>query len=160
MTVFSRLLSLLHGGKDGKITETKAEVEQKPTKEQIMDVVGRFKLNAADRLFVKPEDEPTIAFLERLGLLKTESEFSLSPKTGQIEQRRFARWLSWNCEDCVNYFVGDLREKVSLAGGERVFHGVRQCEKGFSLQFTDPRKGKRCPFFEDKRLMEALNGVN
>ena len=155
--MFKALQQLLGRNKDVAFEE-KAEVSevQKPTREEILAVVGRFKLNAADRLVVKQEDEPSVDFLERLGLVKTEVEYSLNLKTGQIEQRRLARWLSWNCGDCVNYFVGDLREKVSLAGGERVLRGVRQCQKGFSLQFTDPRKGKRCAFFEDKRLKGAL----
>jgi hypothetical protein len=152
--MFKALQQLL-GRKDVAVEEKAAEVtEQKPTKEQIMAVVGRFKLNAADRLVVKPEDEPTIDFLERLGLLKTGSEFSLSPKTGQIEQRRFARWLSWRCEDCVNYFVGDLKTKPSLVADEVVLKNVPQCRKGFSMEFRDGRKGKRCPYFEDKRLKE------
>jgi hypothetical protein len=154
--MLSRLLALVHG-KDEKITETKVETTvEKPTKEQIMAVVGRFKLNAADRLFVKPEDGPSVDFLERLGLVKTESEFSLSPKTGQIEQRRFARWLSWNCEDCVNFFVGDMKTKPSLVADEVVLKNVPQCRRGFSMEFRDGRKGKRCPYFEDKRLKEAL----
>jgi hypothetical protein len=153
---------MLHGLRKskGEVKETEQPKEMpKPSKDAIMNVFQRFKLNAADRLVVKPEDEPVIGLLEGLGLLKTESEYSLNPRTGRVEERKIARWLSWNCEDCVNFFVDDLREKVSLVGGERVLHGVRQCKRGFSLQFTDTRKGKRCPFFEHKRLKEALNDV-
>jgi len=108
-------------------------------------------------LVVKKEDEPTIKFLEGLGLLTTEVEYSLNPRAGVVEQRKMARWLSWRCEDCVNYFVGDLKETVSLVGGERVFKNVRQCKKGFSLQFTDSKKGKRCPHYRSKRLLGVLN---
>lgn len=156
--MFRTLQQLIHGGKKEE-PDVKAETTmEKPTKEAVVDVFQRFKLNAGDRLLVKPEDEPVIAFLEGLGLLKTESEFSLSPKTGQIEQRKMARWLSWRCEDCVNFFIGDLREKVSLVGGERVLHGVRQCKKGFDLMFMDGKKAKRCPHYRDKRLLSLLGG--
>jgi hypothetical protein len=121
-----------------------------------MNVVGRFKLNAGDRLVVKPEDEPVISFLEGLGLLTTEVEYSLNPRTGVVEQRKIARWISWRCEDCVNFFVGDLKTKPSLVADEVVLKNVKQCRRGFSMEFRDGRKAKRCPYFEDKRLKEAL----
>jgi len=157
--MLSKLLSLVHGGKkeEPEVTAEKTEMP-KPAREQIMDVVGRFKLNAADRLFVKPEDEPTIGFLGSLGLLTTETEYSLNLKTGQTKQRKMARWLSWRCEDCVNFFVGDMKTKPSLVADEVVLKNVPQCRKGFSTGFRDARKGKRCPFFEHKRLKEALDG--
>jgi hypothetical protein len=152
-----RLGQLIHGkGVDKKVTAEQPKEMPKPAKQELLAVVQKFKLNAGDRLVVKPKDEPSVDFLECLGLVKTEVEYSLNPRTGVVEQRKIARWVSWNCGDCVNYFVGDLREKVSLVGGERVLHGVRQCKKGFSLQFTDMKKGKRCAFFEDKRLKGAL----
>jgi hypothetical protein len=156
--MFRFLQQVFHGRKDVAV-EPKTEVEEmpKPSKEAVMNVFQRFKLNATDRLVVKKEDEPTVAFLKNLGLVTTEVEYSLNPRTGVVEQRKMARWVSWNCEDCAHFFVGDMKTKPSLAADEVVLKNVPQCRKGFSMEFRDGRKGKRCPYFEDKRLLEVLN---
>jgi len=156
--MLSRLLALVHG-KDEKITETKAEVtvEQKPTREQVLNVVGRFKLSAFDGIDVSPKDEKTVEYLKSLGLVTVVEEHFLNAATGKVECRKMARWLSWRCEDCAHFFVGDLKTKPSIVAAEVVLKNVAQCSRGFSMEFRDGRKGKRCPYFEDKRLLEVLN---
>jgi hypothetical protein len=148
---------LIHGkGVDKKVTAEQPKEMSKPTKQELLAVVQKFKLNAGDRLV--REDELAIAFLGSLGLVTTETEYSLNPKTGQIEQRKMARWLSWRCEDCSHFFVGNMKVKPSLVADEVILKNVPQCRKGFSMEFRDACKGKRCPFFEHKRLKEALDG--
>ena len=155
--MFRFLHQVFHGRKDVAVEEKAAEVtEQKPTKEQIMAVVGRFKLNAADRLVVKPEDEPTIAFLERLGLVTTEVEYSLNQRTGAVEQRKMARWNSWDCSWCANFYVGDKTVEWGNLGNKAVYRNVALCKKGYDLQVRDFMKGKRCPHFLPRQLVEVV----
>jgi hypothetical protein len=89
--------------------------------------------------------------------VKTDVEYSLNQRTGVVEKRKMARWLSWRCEDCAHFFVGDLKTKPSIVAAEVVLKNVAQCSRGFSMEFRDGRKGKRCPYFDDKRLLEVLN---
>jgi len=157
--MLSKLLSLVHGGKkeEPEVTAEKTEMP-KPSKDAIMNVVGRFKLSAFDGIDVLPKDEKTIEYLKSLGLVTVIEEHFLNASTGTIEYRKTAKWNSWRCEDCVHFFVGEMKTKPSLVADEVTLKNIRQCKRGFSLQFTDTRKGKRCAFFEDKRLKGALDG--
>jgi hypothetical protein len=156
MTVFSRLL--LHGGKDGKITETKAEVEQKPTKEQIMDVYEKLRRGVYAYVDVTPSNEAAIEFLRANGLVDVRSEYFMDAHKGMIEKKT-ARWVGgWSCSNCTEYFVGDLRTKPSLAADEVVLKNEPQCRKGFDMHVMDVNKGRRCPHYRDKRLLSLLGG--
>jgi hypothetical protein len=155
--MFKALQQLLGCKKDVAV-EPKAEVKEmpKPSKDAIMNVVGRFKLSAFDGIDVLPKDEKTIEYLKSLGLVTVIEEHFLNASTGTIECRKTAKWNSWRCEDCAHFFVGEMKTKPSLVADEVTLKNIRQCKRGFSLQFTDTRKGKRCAFFEDKRLKGAL----
>jgi len=60
-----RLGQLIHGkGVDKKVTAEQPKEMPKPTKQELLAVVQKFKLNAGDRLV--REDELAIAFLEWL----------------------------------------------------------------------------------------------
>jgi len=155
-----RLGQLIHGkGVDKKVTAEQPKEMSKPSKEDIMDVFQKFKLSAFNSIDVSPKDEKTVEYLKKsLGLVTVVEQHFLNASTGTIEYRKTAKWNSWRCEDCVHFFVGEMKTKPSLVADEVTLKNIRQCKRGFSLQFTDTRKGKRCAFFEDKRLKGALDG--
>jgi hypothetical protein len=154
--MFKVLQQLIHGGKKEE-PDVKAETTmEKPTKEQIMDVYEKLRRGVYGFVDVTPSNEAAIEFLRANGFVDVHSEYFMDAHKGMIE-RRTARWIvGWDCSNCTEFFIADLKTKPSLAADEVVLRNVPQCRKGFSMEFRDGRKGKRCPYFEDKRLKEAL----
>jgi len=157
------VFSVLHGLRKSKgedVKETEQPKSVMPSREQVLDVFQKLKLSLAGRIRCTPSDMPAVMVLEKAGLIKLERGYCLNPETGVIEQRTSAVWIGgWNCENCSEFFIGDMTEKTGNLGRTVTFKNVPQCKKGFSMEFRDSRKGRRCPFYRDKRLMEALNGV-
>ena len=153
------VFSMLHGlRKKDAVEETEQPNDMpKPSKEEILNLVQKFKMSASDWIDVSSSNEKTIEYLKSLGLVTVVEEHFLNASTGTIECRKTAKWNSWRCEDCAHFFVGDMKTKPSLVADEVTLKNVAQCSRGFSMEFRDGRKGKRCPYFEDKRLLEVLN---
>jgi len=138
--MLSRLLALVHG-KGEKITETKAEVEQKPTKEQIMDVCEKLRRTVYGYVDVTPSNEAAVNHLKKAGLVAVTEEHVLDGNRGLVV-RRYAKWVGgWSCNQCV--------------------HGST-CEKnvGKEIWYHDMNFGRRCNRFLHKAIAEALtNGA-
>jgi hypothetical protein len=156
--MLSRLLGLVHG-KDEKITETKAEVEQKPTREEILAVVQKFKMTAFNEVDVSPKDEKTVEYLQKLGLVSVTSEHFLDVATGKIGVRKTAKWNSWDCSWCANFYVGDMTVEWGCLGNKATYRNVALCKKGYDLQVRDFMKGKRCVHFLPKQLAVVMDGA-
>jgi hypothetical protein len=142
----------------GLLKALRKQVEPKPSSEEIKRVFQALRQSARGSMEVKPEDDPVINLLEKRGLVKVEFEKFLDARKGLLE-RKTAWWVGgWACSGCVNFFVGDLKEKRGPDGVAVVIKNVKQCRKGFSLQFTDALKGKRCPHFVHREVARLLGG--
>jgi hypothetical protein len=155
--MFKALQQLLGCKKDVAVEE-KAEVKEmpKPTREQILDVLQKFKLSAFNSIDVSPNNESVVAYFQKLGLVSVTSEHFLDVATGKIGVRKTAKWNSWDCSWCVNFYVGDKTVEWGLLGNKTTYRNIALCKKGHELQFRDFMKGKRCVSFMPKKLVEAL----
>jgi hypothetical protein len=156
--MLSRLLALVHGRKE---PEVKAEltVEQKPSKEEILDVFRKFKMTAFNEIDVSPKDEKTVEYLQKLGLVSVTSEHFLNEATGKVECRKTAKWNSWDCSWCVNFYYGDMTTEWGNLGNKTTYRNIALCKKGYDLQFRDFMKGKRCVHFLPKQLEVVMDGA-
>ena len=152
--MFKALQQLFHGRKEE--TEMKAETTmEKPTKQEILDVYEKLRRGVYG-YDVTPSNEAAIDYLKKAGLVAVTEEHVLDGNRGLIV-RRCAKWVGgWDCTNCIEYFVGDLRTKPSVAADEVVLRNEPQCRHGFDMHFMDANKGRRCPFFRHKKLLEVF----
>ena len=154
-----RLGQLIHGkGVDKKVTAEQPKEMPKPSKEDIMDVFQKFKLSAFNSIDVSPKDEKTVEYLKSLGLVTVVEQHFLNASTGMTERRKTAKWNSWDCSWCVNFYVGDKTVEWGNLGNKATFRNISLCRKGCELQVRDSLTGKRCGSFMPKKLAEALDG--
>jgi hypothetical protein len=153
-----KLLQIFGRGKEMAV-EPKAEVEEipKPSKDAIMNVYEKLRHTVYGYIYVTPSNEAAIDYLKKAGLVAVTEEHVLDGNRGLIV-RRCTKWVGgWDCTNCIEYFVGDLRTKPSVAADEVVLRNEPQCRHGFDMHFMDANKGRRCPHYRDKRLLGVLN---
>jgi hypothetical protein len=157
--MLSKLLSLVHGGKKEEPEAAEKTEMPKPTREEIMNVFRKFKMTAFNEIDVSPKDENTVAYLKSLGLVTVVEQHFLNEATGKIECRKTAKWNSWDCSWCANFYYGDMTTEWGLLGNKTTYRNIALCKKGYDLQFRDFMKGKRCPHFLPKQLVEVVGDV-
>jgi hypothetical protein len=155
--MFKMFQQILGCKKDVAVEKAEVTEVQKPTKQEILDVYEKLRRTVYGFVDVTPSNEAAIEFLRANGLVEVRAEHFTDAHRGLIE-KKVARWVGgWYCSNCTEYFVGDLRTKPSLAADEVVLKNEPQCRKGFDMHFMDANKGRRCPHYRDKRLLEVLN---
>jgi hypothetical protein len=104
---------------------------------------------------VTPSNEAVINCLKKAGLLAVTEEHVLDGNRGLVV-RRYAKWIAgWDCTNCTEYFIGDLRVKPSLVADEIVLKNEPQCRLGFDMHIRDANKARRCPHYLPKKLLEV-----
>jgi hypothetical protein len=135
--MFRFLQQVFHGGKQEE-PEMKAELtEQKPTKQEIMDVHEKLRRTVYGYVDVTPSNEAAVNHLKKAGLVAVTEEHVLDGNRGLVV-RRYAKWVGgWSCNQCV--------------------HGST-CEKnvGKEIWYHDMNFGRRCQRFVHKKLVEVL----
>jgi hypothetical protein len=157
--MFKALLQFL--GRNKEMAVEKAEVKEmpKPSKEEILDVFRKFKMTAYNEIDVSPKNENAVEYLKSLGLVSTVEQHFLNASTGKVECRKTAKWNSWDCSWCANFYVGDKTVEWGNLGNKTVYRNVALCKKGCELQVRDFMKGKRCVHFIPRQLVEVVGDV-
>jgi hypothetical protein len=129
--VISKLASLFHG-KDVKPAEKQ---EHLPSKEEILSLYQRFRLDGYGNLLLKPEELDAASLLESLGLIRITVEHYVDSSTG-LTARKYATWVAgWGCQSCVH---------------------AETCPTNLGTWVHDVSFGKRCAKFVHKKLAEVL----
>jgi hypothetical protein len=155
--MFQRLL----GCKKDVAVEPKAQVKEipKPTIEEFLVVYDKFKSTVYSYVDVTPSNEAVIDCLKKAGLVAVTEEHVLDGNRGLVV-RRYAKWIGgWDCTNCTEYFVEDLRVKPSLVADEVVLKNEPQCRLGFDMHIRDANKARRCPHYLPKKLVEVVGDV-